>query len=63
MKKLTPKALALLLERTGLESPVSGMERLEPVIEKYIEGLKGLHAIDLSDEEVAPTFQPEPINE
>jgi hypothetical protein len=63
MKKLTPKALALLLERTGLESPVSGMERLEPVIEKYMESLKELHAIDLSDEEVAPTFQPEPINE
>ncbi len=53
----------LLLERAGLERPQSGMERLEPVIEKYMQSLKVLHSINLDDEEVAPCFQPESIME
>lgn len=63
MKKLTPEMFAFLLERAGLEPPESDMERLEPVIEKYMESLETLHSINLDGEEVAPSFQPERIRE
>ena len=48
MKKLTPETFAFLLERAGLEPPESDMERLKPVIAKYIESLEVLHSINLT---------------
>ena len=63
MKKLTPEMLDLLFEHAALEPPQNGRERLEPVIEKYMQSLEVLHSINLDDEEVAPCFQPASVRE
>ena len=59
MERLTPESLAFLLERAGLKPPEGDMERLRPLIEKYMESLKVLHSINLGDEESALIFRPE----
>jgi hypothetical protein len=59
MEASTPETLRLLLERSGLKLSADDMEQLRPVFEQYMKRVNELHAVDLSDEEVAGVFRPE----
>jgi hypothetical protein len=47
------------LAQAGLEPKEGDLERFGDVLDTYVASLKALHAIDLGDEEIAPTFHPE----
>jgi hypothetical protein len=59
MEKLTEQSLKALLAQAGLEPKEGDLERFGDVLDTYVASLKALHAIDLGDEEIAPTFHPE----
>jgi hypothetical protein len=59
MEKLTEQSLKALLAQAGLEPKDGDLERFGDVVDTYVASLKAMHAIDLGDEEIAPTFHPE----
>ncbi len=59
MATLSPQDLVLLLKLAGIDPDKNDLEHFKPLIEKYMDALKVLHSLDLSDEEIAPTFHPE----
>jgi len=59
MDKTTERTLAALLAQAGLEPKEGDLERFGDVMDKYVASLKRLHSIDLGDEEIAPTFNPD----
>ena len=58
MVTLRPQDLVLLLKQAGIDPDENDLEHFKPLIEKYMDALKVLHSLDLSDEEIAPTFHP-----
>ncbi|HEY2986125.1 MAG TPA: hypothetical protein VGL11_00260 [Candidatus Binatia bacterium] len=59
MEKLTEQTLKALLAQHGLEPKEGDLERFGDAIETYLASLRAMHAVDLADEEIAPTFHPE----
>lgn len=59
MDKTTERTLAALLAQAGLEPKEGDLERFSDLLDKYVASLKRLHSIDLSDEPIAPTFNPD----
>ncbi|HEX9879678.1 MAG TPA: hypothetical protein VGB25_05750 [Candidatus Binatia bacterium] len=59
MTTLDSESLALLLKHAGIEPDEGDLERFRPLFERYLEALRLLHSVDLKDEEIAPTFQPQ----
>ena len=59
MDKLTEQSLTALLAQAGLEPREGDLERFGTLIDRYVASLKALHSVDLGDEEIAPTFNPE----
>ena len=59
MEKLTEQSLKALLAQAGLEPKEGDLERFGEVLDMYVRSLKALHSVDLSGEEIAPTFHPE----
>ncbi|TMA10017.1 MAG: hypothetical protein E6J89_11570 [Deltaproteobacteria bacterium] len=59
MEKLTEQTLKALLAQAGLEPKEGDLERFEKLMDTYVAALKTLHSVDVSDEEIAPTFHPE----
>jgi hypothetical protein len=59
MDKSVEKTLAALLAQAGLEPKEGDLERFGDLIDKYVASLKTLHSVDLGDEEIAPTFNPD----
>lgn len=58
MDKQTEQTLNALLAQHGLDPKEGDLERFGDVLDTYITSLKALHSIDLTGEEVAPTFDP-----
>ena len=54
----TARILSALLAQAGLEPKEGDLERFGPLIDRYVDNLKALHAVDLGDEEIAPIFHP-----
>jgi hypothetical protein len=63
LQKPTPERVRALLEHLGLKARESDTEQLWPLIETYAAALEKLHSLDLSGEEVAPTFDPRWVRE
>lgn len=59
MEKVTEQALTALLAQSGLEPKEGDLERFGKLIDTYVAALRALHSVDLSEEEFAPTFDPE----
>lgn len=59
MEKRTEETLNALLVQAGLEPKEGDLERFGKLIDTYVAALKALHSVDLTDEEIAPTFHPE----
>lgn len=59
MGDLSRQDLVFLLKQAGIDPDDKDLEHFQPLIEKYMEALKLLHSVDLSDEEIAPTFNPQ----
>jgi hypothetical protein len=58
VEKLIEQSLKALLAQAGLEPREGDLERFGDVLDTYVASLKALHALNLADEEVAPTFNP-----
>ena len=58
MKKSTEQTIKALLDQFGLEPKEGDFERFGDVLDLYLANLEKLRALDLSDEEIAPTFNP-----
>ena len=58
MQKPTEQTLKALLAQYDLEPKEGDLEGFGDVLDTYVASLKALHAFDLADEEVTPTFNP-----
>ena len=58
MDMTTTRILSALLVQAGLKPKQGDLERFGPLIDRYVDNLKALHAVDLEDEEIAPIFHP-----
>ena len=58
MKKSTEQTIRALLDQFGLEAKEGDFERFGEVLDLYLTNLEKLRALDLSNEEIAPTFNP-----
>ena len=63
MKKSTEQTIRALLDQFGLEAKEGDFERFGEVLDLYLTNLEKLRALDLSNEEIAPTFNPRPGKE
>ena len=63
MKKSTEQTIKALLDQFGLEAKEGDFERFGEVLDLYLTNLEKLRALDLSNEEIAPTFNPRPGKE
>ena len=59
MEKTIERSLTALLNQFGLEGKEGDLDRFGDVLETYVASLKALHSVDLDDEEIAPTFDPQ----
>ena len=59
MEKTIERSLTALLNQFGLETREGDLDRFGDVLETYVASLRALHAVDLGDEEIAPTFVPQ----
>ena len=59
MQSSAAELLTTLLTNAGLDPSATDKEKLLPILEIYLERLKILHAIDLDEEEVSGTFDPQ----
>ena len=59
MQSSAAELLTTLLANAGLDPTATDKEKLLPILEIYLERLKILHAIDLDEEEVSGTFDPQ----
>lgn len=59
MEKSTERALLASLAQAGLEPKEGDLERFSDLLDKWAASLKKLHSVDLSDEPIAPTFNPD----
>jgi hypothetical protein len=53
------QTLAVLLEKEELEPKDGDLERFGPLLEQYVATLKTLRSVDVGEEEIAGTFNPE----
>lgn len=58
MEKTIEQSLKALLAQAGLEPKDGDLEQFGDVLDTYIASLKALHSVDLTEEEIAPTFNP-----
>jgi hypothetical protein len=58
MEKTIERSLQALMAQAGLEPKAGDLENFGDVLETYVASLKALHSVDLTDEEIAPTFNP-----
>jgi hypothetical protein len=58
MDKLTEQTLKALMAQHGLEPKEGDLERFGKLLDTYVAALKALHSAELTDEEIAPTFDP-----
>jgi hypothetical protein len=63
MKPSTEQTLKALLNQFGLEAKDGDFARFGEVLDMYVENLEKLRAIDLTGEEIGPTFNPRPRKE
>ncbi|HEX9445600.1 MAG TPA: hypothetical protein VGA73_15870 [Candidatus Binatia bacterium] len=63
MKKSNEQTIRALLDQFGLQPKEGDFERFGEVLDLYLANLEKLRSLDLSDEEIAPTFNPRPRKE
>lgn len=59
MDKALEDTLRALFAKEGLEPRAGDLEAFSPLLEKYMETLKALRAVDVGAEEIAGAFHPE----
>lgn len=59
MEKTIEQSLVALLAQEGLEPKEGDLERFGKLLDYYVASVKALHSVELGDEEIAPTFNPE----
>jgi len=59
MEKSTERTLLALMAQEGLEPKEGDLERFSDLLDKWVASLKKLQAVDLTDEPIAPTFNPD----
>lgn len=59
MEKTIEQSLVALLAQEGLEPKEGDLERFGKLLDHYVASVKALHSVELGDEEIAPTFNPE----
>jgi hypothetical protein len=59
MDEKLAQALVVLLEKEGLNPKEGDLEGFAPLLEKYVATLETLRSVDVGEEEIAITFNPE----
>ena len=59
MERRTEEALRALLARAGIEVREDDIERFGKLLDTYTKALEMLHAYDVGEAEIGPTFQPQ----
>jgi hypothetical protein len=58
MEKRTEETLKALMAQHGLEPREGDLERFGKLLDTYVAALEALHSAGLTEEEIAPTFDP-----